>query len=160
MFGSADRGPSMFSEIPLSACRRLMRTLVRRMLQPSRFYHALWRKRKPTLFRSSKQVLVRFSHLVAEQPQIKEFEIDPLLISGHDVLAVGSRCQLHPSDLPSDQLPRTAIRPYPSQYVLRWKMKNGETVTIRPIRAEDEPLMINFHERLSDRSVYCATSRG
>jgi acetyltransferase len=33
-------------------------------------------------------------------------------------------------------------------------MKNGQTVIIRPIRAEDEPLMVKFHEGLSDRSVY------
>src|SRR5438445_10654068 len=33
-------------------------------------------------------------------------------------------------------------------------MKGGIEVTIRPIRAEDEPLMIKFHETLSDRTVY------
>src|SRR5271157_2152388 len=33
-------------------------------------------------------------------------------------------------------------------------MKDGQSVTLRPIRAEDEPLMVKFHEGLSDRSVY------
>ncbi len=33
-------------------------------------------------------------------------------------------------------------------------MKSGQSATIRPIRAEDEPLMVKFHEGLSDRSVY------
>jgi acetyltransferase len=33
-------------------------------------------------------------------------------------------------------------------------MKDGRAVTLRPIRPEDEPLMIDFHSRLSDRSVY------
>jgi len=45
-------------------------------------------------------------------------------------------------------------RPYPSQYVLPWTMVDGTQVTIRPIRAEDEPLMVEFHETLSDRTVY------
>jgi acetyltransferase len=45
-------------------------------------------------------------------------------------------------------------RPYPSQYVLPWTMADGTQVTIRPIRAEDEPLMVKFHETLSDRTVY------
>src|SRR5437879_11349827 len=45
-------------------------------------------------------------------------------------------------------------RPYPSQYVLPWTLKGGIEVTIRPIRAEDEPLMVKFHETLSDRTVY------
>ena len=37
------------------------------------------------------------------------------------------------------KLPRSAIRPYPVQYVAQWTMKDGEQVTIRPIRPEDEP---------------------
>jgi len=33
-------------------------------------------------------------------------------------------------------------------------MKDGTPVTIRPIRPEDEPAMVRFHETLSERSVY------
>jgi acetyltransferase len=33
-------------------------------------------------------------------------------------------------------------------------MKDGEAVTFRPIRPEDEPLVIEFHKKLSERSVY------
>jgi len=44
--------------------------------------------------------------------------------------------------------------PYPSQYVLLWTMRNGNQVTIRPIRSNDEPMMVKFHESLSDRTVY------
>ncbi len=47
-----------------------------------------------------------------------------------------------------------AMRPYPSQYVSQWTMKDGTQVTIRPIRPEDEPLMVKFHGTLSDRTVY------
>jgi acetyltransferase len=47
-----------------------------------------------------------------------------------------------------------AMRPYPSHYVVPWTTKRGLPVVIRPIRAEDEPLMVRFHERLSVRSVY------
>jgi len=45
-------------------------------------------------------------------------------------------------------------RPYPSRYVAQWTMKDGSTVTIRPIRPDDEPAMVRFHETLSERSVY------
>ena len=51
-------------------------------------------------------------------------------------------------------MPKLAIRPYPTQYITGWKMKDGRKVTIRPIRPEDEPLMVKFHEGLSERSVY------
>jgi acetyltransferase len=43
---------------------------------------------------------------------------------------------------------------YPSQYALPWTMRNGSQVTIRPIRSNDEPMMVKFHESLSDRTVY------
>jgi acetyltransferase len=50
--------------------------------------------------------------------------------------------------------PNPLTRVYPSQYVSAWTMKDGTQVTIRPIRAEDEPLMVKFHGTLSDRTVY------
>ncbi len=53
-----------------------------------------------------------------------------------------------------EQAPDARNRPYPLQYVAPWTMKDGNRVTIRPIRPEDEPLMVKFHETLSDTSVY------
>jgi len=54
----------------------------------------------------------------------------------------------------SGPFPKSAIPPYPANYVSTWTIKNGTEVTIRPIRSEDEPLMVKFHQTLSDRSVY------
>jgi acetyltransferase len=52
------------------------------------------------------------------------------------------------------QVPRLAIRPYPTHFVRPWELRDGTPVTLRPIRPEDEPLMVTFHETLSQRSVY------
>jgi acetyltransferase len=49
---------------------------------------------------------------------------------------------------------RRAIRPYPVQYVKPWPLGDGTEILIRPIRPEDEPLMVRFHATLSERSVY------
>ena len=46
------------------------------------------------------------------------------------------------------------IRPYPAQYARMWLLKDGTGILIRPIRPEDEPLMVRFHATLSQRSVY------
>lgn len=46
------------------------------------------------------------------------------------------------------------MAPLPSQYASRTRMKDGTSVTVRPIRPEDVPLMVGFHESLSERSVY------
>ena len=61
---------------------------------------------------------------------------------------------LHSLDVPEDKLPQAAIRPYPIQYVSDWTMKNGTPIKIRPIRPEDEPLVVKFHENLSEESIY------
>ncbi len=61
---------------------------------------------------------------------------------------------MSPGSSPSERLPRPTIRSYPMQYVWEWRLKDGTPVTIRPIRPEDEPLMVQFHTTLSERSVY------
>jgi acetyltransferase len=98
--------------------------------------------------------MVGFSQLVAEQPWIKEIDINPMFASADDLVALDARVILHDAKTAEDKLPRLAIRPYPTQYVSPWKLNDGTAVTIRPIRPEDEPLLVKFHETLSEESVY------
>ncbi|MEJ7819447.1 MAG: GNAT family N-acetyltransferase, partial [Rubrobacteraceae bacterium] len=99
-------------------------------------------------------LLVRFSQLVVEQPWISELDINPLLVSAERVISLDARVVLHDPSTPEEDLPRAAIRPYPTQYATQEENKNGEPVMVRPIRPEDEPLMVRFHEALSEQSVY------
>ena len=61
---------------------------------------------------------------------------------------------LHPDDIADDQLPRTAIRPYPAQYISTFTLSDATPIVIRPIRPEDEPQMVRFHQSLSEQSVH------
>ena len=69
-------------------------------------------------------------------------------------MALDARVILHDPKLKEEQLPKLAIRPYPTRFISRWKMKTAGSVTIRPIRPEDEPLLVKFHHTLSEQSVY------
>ena len=91
---------------------------------------------------------------MAEQPWIKELDINPLLASSERLIALDARVILHDPDTPQSKLSRTAIRPYPTRYVWEEELRDGTPVTIRPIRPEDEPMMVRFHESLSEESVY------
>jgi acetyltransferase len=131
-------------------------TLARRLMEQTKVFQALQgaRGRQPVDLAALEQLLVRFSQLVASQPWIAEIDINPLLVSAERLLALDARVVLHPAGTSEQDLPRLAIRPYPAHYVNPWKLRDGTQVTIRPIRPEDEPLMVKFHQALSDRSVY------
>ena len=99
------------------------------------------------------QLLVRFSDLVVEQRWIKEIDINPLLASPDRLLALDARVILHGPEVRDADLPRPAIRPYPTQYVTTWTARDGSQLVLRPIRPEDEPLLVAFHDTLSERTV-------
>jgi acetyltransferase len=155
LFGMGGQLVEVFKDKAL-ALPPLNTTLARRMMEGTRIYQALKgvRGRKPVDLAALEQLMVGFSQLVAEQRWIKEIDINPLFASGDDLVALDARVILHEEKTTEDQLPKLAIRPYPTQYVDTWKLKDGTKVAIRPIRPEDEPLMTTFHEGLSERSVY------
>jgi acetyltransferase len=155
LFGSGGQLVEVYRDRAL-ALPPLNTTLAQRMMEQTRIFTALKgvRGRKPVEMAALEQLLVRFSQLVLEQPWIAEIDINPLLASPEHLLALDARVVLHGPAVTLDQLPKPAIRPYPLQYLSSWTMKDGNQVTIRPILPEDEPLMVKFHETLSDRSVY------
>jgi len=155
LFGSGGQLVEVYRDRAL-ALPPLNTTLAQRMMEQTKVFTALKgvRGRKPINMAALEALLVRFSQLVVEQRWIAEIDINPLLASPDHLLALDARVVLHGPAVTLDQLPKPAIRPYPFQYVSSCTMKNGNQVTIRPIRPEDEPLMVKFHETLSDRTVY------
>ena len=140
----------------------LTTTLARRLLERTQVYKALKgiRGRTAVDLEQLEQILVRFSQLVVEQPRIKEIDINPLLAApadaaiAHTLQALDARVVLHSADVNLEDIPKPAIRPYPSQYCTEWTLKDDRPVTIRPIGPEDEPLLVQFHKTLSEESVY------
>jgi len=169
LFGAGGQLVEVFRDRAL-ALPPLNSTLARRMMEQTTIYKALKgvRGRTPVDLGALAQLLVRFSQLVVEQPWIKEIDINPLLAGpcpnpsapdggeagGGGIIALDARIVLHDPGLAENQLPKLAIRPYPAQYASEWTANNGTRVTIRPIRPEDEPLIVKFHATLSEESVY------
>jgi acetyltransferase len=134
----------------------LTTTLARRMMERTKIYQALLgiRGRDPVDMDELEKLLVRFSFLVVEQGWIKEIDINPLLASAERLTALDARVLLHDPETQYEELPKLAIHPYPFNHVKSWNLKDGTFVNIRPVRPEDEPLMVHFHEGLSEHSVY------
>lgn len=155
LFGSGGQLVEVFRDRAL-ALPPLNTTLARRMMEQTKIHTALKgvRGRRAVDQEALEQLLVRFSQLVVEQRWIKEIDINPLLASPERLLALDARVVLHGPAVSEDDIPKGAIRPYPTQHASAWKTKQGVEVMIRPIRPEDEPALVAFHEGLSERSVY------
>jgi acetyltransferase len=155
LFGTGGQLVEVFKDRALGL-PPLNSTLARRMMEQTKIYKALKgvRGRKPVDLVALETLMVRFSALVAEQSWIKEIDINPLLASPDGLIALDARVVVYGPEVSQDQIPMAAIRAYPARYVAPWTMKDGGVVNIRPIRPEDEPAMVRFHETLSERSVY------
>jgi acetyltransferase len=155
LFGSGGQLVEVYRDRAL-ALPPLTTTLARRLMEQTRVFQALAgaRGRPPVDLEALEHLLVRVSYLVTEQRRIKELDINPLLASAERLLALDARVILHAPEVREQELPRLSIRPYPLQYVQPWTLRDGTPVTLRPIRPEDEPLMVAFHKTLSDESVY------
>lgn len=154
LFGSGGQLVEVYKDRSL-AIPPLTTTLARRMMEQTKIYTALQgvRGKKAVDLAKLEEILVQFSNLVVGQPWIKECDINPLLASEDRFIALDARVILHDPNIKREELPRSAIRPYPTQYVETWLLKDNTPVTIRPIRPEDEPLMVQYHKDLSHETV-------
>ena len=155
LFGAGGEMVEVFQDRAL-ALPPLNTTLARRMMEQTRIFCALGgtRGRPPVDLGALEQLLVRFSHIVSDQRGIKEIDINPLLASAEQLVALDARIILYDPQIPEEALPKAAIRPYPASYIGSTMLADGESVTLRPIRPDDEPMMIRFHKALSEQSVY------
>jgi acetyltransferase len=154
LFGTGGQLVEVYRDRAL-ALPPLTATLARHQMEQTRIYTALKgvRGRKPVDLDALDALVVRFSELVVEQRWIREIDINPLLASPDGLIALDARVVLFDAETTEAQLPRPAIRPYPLEYAAPWNANNGAAMLIRPIRPEDEPLIVEFHDRLSEGTV-------
>jgi acetyltransferase len=155
LFGMGGQLVEVFKDRAL-AIPPLTTTLARQMMERTQIYKALKgvRGRKAVDLAALEHLLVRFGQLITEQRFIKELDINPLLASPERLIALDARVVVYEQEVAKDQLPHPAIRAYPNKYVLPWTARDGTPLTIRPVRPEDEPMLKQFHETLSEHSVY------
>jgi acetyltransferase len=133
----------------------LNRTLARRLMERTKIYEALQgvRGQKAVNLEALETLLARFSQLLVDFPEIQEVDLNPVLAAPERVVALDARLLLCPADLPPEQRPRLAIHPYPNQYTTSFRLRDGREVTIRPIRPEDEPLILALHASHSEHTL-------
>lgn len=101
------------------------------------------------------EVIIRFSCMISDYPEIREFEINPLIATPRDVLGVDAAAILEeaaPEDV-RDPYAHLAIRPYPEEYVRRDRLKDGTSITLRFVRPEDEQQWHRLIDGSSQESI-------
>nr|VFJ43601.1 MAG: acetyltransferase [Candidatus Kentron sp. DK] len=101
------------------------------------------------------EIMIRFSYLVSDYPEIEELDVNPLLVGSDGAVALDTAVILNArARIPeADIHDHMAIHPYPEEHVRRFTLKQGAPVTLRPVRAEDEPLWHKLIGGLSERSI-------
>jgi acetyltransferase len=117
--------------------------LARRMLESLVSWPLLqgYRGKPPVAIDRLVEVLIRLSYLTADHPEIREFDVNPLLAGPNEVIALDARVVIDcdASRRPVRRYSHLAIRPYPQEFVRNDTLADGRPVTLRPIRPEDEP---------------------
>jgi len=154
LFGAGGQLVEVFKDSSLGL-PPLTGPLAKRMMEGTKIYKALQgvRGRKSVNLKQLEEIIVSLSNLVTQQKWIKECDINPLLASEERLVALDARIILHDPDVSEVNLPSTAIRPYPSQYIEQKQLLDNTKVTIRPIKPEDENLIVQFNKKLSETSV-------
>jgi acetyltransferase len=133
--------------------------LARRLIERSRVSEMLgaWRGTPAADIEAVEQILLRVSEMVCELPQLREMDINPIIVDETGAVAVDARVVIEhapPAHHGSGDYNHLAILPYPSAYEREWPMKGGGLYTIRPIQPDDADMLQAFVRGLSQESRY------
>nr|WP_295079358.1 bifunctional acetate--CoA ligase family protein/GNAT family N-acetyltransferase [uncultured Roseateles sp.] len=136
--------------------------LARRLIERSRVAETLgeWRGAAAVNMEALEQLLLRVSEMVCELPQLREMDINPIIIDEHGAVAVDARIVI-------DSAPQTvsgrssnnsyshlAILPYPARYEQIWPLRGGGEYLVRPIHPDDAHMLQDLVQHLSPESRY------
>jgi acetyltransferase len=136
----------------------LNETLTSSMLESLKIFPLLngYRGMKPVNINKLTEVLMRISYLAADFPEIKELDVNPLLVFETGVMAVDARIIIDREISGKILKPYShlALHPYPEEYIKKITLKDGTKVLLRPIKPEDEPLWFDLLASCSKESIY------
>jgi acetyltransferase len=110
-----------------------------------------YRDRPPADLDAIAVTLIKVAQLVGDFAEIAELDINPLLADQDGVIALDARVRVGRASAPPER--RLAIRPYPKELEDQIRLTRGRTLLLRPIRPEDEPMLIAAFHKLSPESM-------
>ena len=130
--------------------------LARRLIERARVADTLgdWRGATPVDREALEQVLLRVSEMVCELPQLREMDINPIIVDESGAVAVDARIVVDNAPPTMRNYSHLAILPYPSQHEQVWPLRGGGEYSVRPIHPDDATMLQEFVRHLSPESRY------
>ncbi|HPU19688.1 MAG TPA: GNAT family N-acetyltransferase [Alicycliphilus sp.] len=121
-----------------------------------------WRGASAVDMQALEQVLLRVSEMVCALPQLREMDINPLIVDEQGAVAVDARIALHesahasgrPESAGAGHYNHLSIHPYPARYEQIWPLRGGGECLVRPIRPDDAQMVQRLVKELSPESRY------
>ena len=155
LFGMGGTAAEFFKDFSIEL-PPLNQTLAKMLMQETKVYKMLqgFRGKPSANLKELEEILVCFSNLIIDFPEIAEIDINPLAIANGKTYALDARIVID-RDYVEDgsQYPHLVITPYPTRYITAWKLPDGVKVLLRPIRPEDEPLEKEMAASLSQETI-------
>jgi acetyltransferase len=156
LFGMGGVGVELFKDVAIGL-PPLNQTLARRIMEETKVYQLLkgYRNVPPANLKLLEEIMVRFSQMLVDFPQLKEVDINPLFINEKEALTLDARVVIDKERVFAKLEPHEhlVISPYPKKYETLWRLRDGRTVLLRPIKPEDEPLWLEMFQNFSDESI-------
>lgn len=130
--------------------------LARRLIDRSRVAETLgeWRGAGAVDRDALEHVLLRVSEMVCELPQLREMDINPIIVDASGAVAVDARIVIDNAPATARNYAHLAILPYPARYEQVWPLRGGGEYTIRPIHPDDAQMVQDLVQHLSPESRY------
>ena len=130
--------------------------LARSLIERARVAETLgdWRGAAAVKMDAVEQVLLRVSEMVCELPQLREMDINPVIVDEFGAVAVDARIVIDNAPPSARHYNHLAILPYPSQHEQVWPLQGGGEYTVRPIHPDDANMLQAFVRQLSPESRY------
>jgi acetyltransferase len=156
LFGMGGVGVELFKDYSIGL-PPLNTTLIRRMMEETKVYQLLkgYRNVPPSNLKLLEETLLLFSQLLIDFPQIKEIDINPLLVNEKESCILDARIAFDREKVFKKFEPHghLVISPYPKKQETQWTLKNGQEILLRPIKPEDEPMWLEMFQSFSDDSI-------
>ncbi len=130
--------------------------LARHMIGRARVSEMLgeWRGAPAVDHDALESVLLRVSEMVCALPQLREMDINPIIVDEHGAVAVDARIVVDAATHAPGSYGHLAILPYPAGQEREWPLKEGGLYTIRPIHPDDADNLQALVRGLSPESRY------